>query len=166
MKNKISFALILGIIALAAIAFSSFDRTSVAFENAYIVEDEMGNSVTQFAPSSGAIVKSWALDTITNAEKDTLILGELLVSPYQHSYQIRMANISGTRSIKFYLEQTSATASGRWMVVDSAITSGAAINNYLIRNANTFGNRHRIIVTGTGTQLVSYKVDGWLKKTN
>ena len=167
MKNKIQFLLAACLLAIAAVfTFSAFDRTPVPFEDIYTIEDESGNVTTAAAPSSNAIVKSWVVDTITNAENDTLLLGEILASAYQYAYQIRMANISGTRSIKFYLEQTSATGSSRWMTVDSAITSGAVINNYLMRNANTWGNRHRIIIDGTGTQSISYKIDGWLKRTN
>lgn len=152
----------IGLLLVFAVgAFVAFDKPYTDFQTS-VVED----GVASFAPSSGAVVKSWTLDTITNAENDTLTLGEVLASPYQYSYQIRLANISGTRSIKFYLEQTSGTGSTRWMKVDSAVTSGSTINDYLMKNAETWGNKHRIIVDGTGTQSVSYKVDGWLKKTN
>jgi len=167
MKNKLQYILAVCLFAIAAaFTFSAFDRTPVPFEDIYTIEDEAGNVSAAAAPSSNAIVKSWAVDTITNAENDTLSLGEVLASAYQYSYQVRLINLSGTRSIKFYLEQTSATGSSRWMTVDSAITSGAVINNYLMRDANTWGNRHRIIIDGTGTQSISYKVDGWLKRTN
>lgn len=165
MKYKSSFIWAACFICLAT-AFFAFDKPYTDFQTRTTVYDESDNITTVFAPTSGAIIKSWTLDTITNAENDTLLLNEILASPYQYSYQVRMANISGTRSIKFYLEQTSATGSTRWMKVDSLTTSGAVINDYLMRGANTYGNKHRIIVDGTGTEVVSYKVDGWLKKTN
>lgn len=150
----------------AFMAFLAFEKPYTDFQTSVVSIDEAGDISTVFAPSTGAVAKSWTLDTITNAENDTLSLGEILASPYQYSYQVRLANVSGTRSIKFYLEQTSATGSTRWMKVDSLTTSGAVINDYLMKSAETWGNKHRIIVDGTGTQVVSYKVDGWLKKTN
>ena len=149
------------LLAFAVGAFVAFDKPYTSFETS-VLED----GVASFAPSSGAVVKSWTADTITNAESDTLTLGEVLASPYQYSYQIRLGNISGTRSIKFYLEQTSGTGSTRWMKVDSSVTSGSTINDYLMKGANTWGNKHRIVIIGAGTEVVTYKVDGWLKKTN
>jgi len=158
---------IIGLLLVCAfMAFLAFDKPHTDFNTSMVVSDGAGNTSLGYAPSTGAVVKSWTLDTITNAEKDTLTLGEVLASPYQYSYQVRLANISGTRSIKFYLEQTSGTGSTRWMKVDSLTTSGAVINDYLMKGADTWGNKHRILVHGSGTEVVSYKVDGWLKKTN
>lgn len=143
------------------VAFS-FDRAPVPVEI-----DENGVAYyDQGAGNSGAIYKPWTKDTITNAGSDVLTLPNVLSSPYQYAFQIRMTNISGTRNVKFYLEQTAATGSTRWMKVDSAITSGSAINDYLMRGANTYGNKLRISVVGSGTQSTAYQVDGLLKKTN
>jgi len=143
------------LLALAVFAFLAFKAP----------ETEQ-SSDSEFAPvTSGAVLKSWSLDTITNAELDTLNLSEILASPYQYAYQIKLANISGTRNVKFYLDQTCAKGT-RYMTVDSAITSGTTVNYYLMKGANTWGYRHRIRVVGAGTQSTSYLVDGLLKKTN
>ena len=159
MKNALWLLFILAIAGIAATYNPDAKTIDV------VTETESGY-VVDYAPTGMTIAKTWSLDTITNAENDTLLLNYILASPYQYSYQIKLANISGTRGIKFYLEQTNATGSTRWMAVDSAVTSGSTINAYLMEGANTWGNKHRIIVDGSGTQVVSYHVDGWLKKTN
>lgn len=152
-------------VILAAVGIAAYKPNIQTVQTA--IESESGNGIAfEYAPASGAIAKVWTLDTITNAENDTLTLNYILASPYSYSYQIKLANISGTRDIKFYLEQTNATGSTRWMKVDSAVTTGSTVNAYLMEGANTWGNKHRIIVDGTGTQVVSYHADGWLKKTN
>ncbi len=161
--RKIDFLFALAFLAFAGMAAYS---PSIPMET-IAVESETGNGLSyEYAPVTGVIAKPYTKDTITNAANDTLSLNYILASPYQYSYQIRLTNISGTRSIKFYLEQISATGSTRWMKVDSAITSGSTINDYLMKGANTWGNKHRIIVDGAGTQSTAYQVDAWLKKSN
>lgn len=155
MKNT-SFAAVCALFVAMIAAFAFTPKTAPA---------EIVDGV-EYYQSSGAVVKAFTKDTITNAANDTLNLNFILASPYQYAAQVRMTNISGTRNVKFYLQQTAATGSNRWMTVDSAITSGSTINDYLMRGANTWGNKYRIIVDGTGTQSTAYQVDAYFKKTN
>lgn len=162
MKNKfLPLALVAFVGIMAAFAFNRSEwRVAEVEDGVEYLES------AQAAASSGAVYKAWTKDTITNAANDTLTLGYILSSPYQYAFQIRMTNISGTRAVKFYLEQTAATGSTRYMKVDSAITSGTTVNDYLMKGQNVWGNKYRIIVDGSGTQSTAYQVDGLLKKTN
>lgn len=147
-------------------AFSAFDKPESTEFSPVVAYDETGAKDISYAGTSGAVLKSWAKDTITNAANDTLTFPGVLASPYQYCYQVRLTNISGTRSIKFYLEQVSASTSTRWMKVDSMVTSGSTINDYLMKGANTWGIKNRVIVDGAGTQSTAYQLDAIMKKTN
>lgn len=162
MKNKLFLAAF--ILFAAAITAMSFNRSSTRVAEVVDGVDYLEDAA--LAGESGAIPKPWRKDTITNANNDTLSLNYILASPYQYCYQIQLTNISGTRNIKFYLEETAATGSSRWMKVDSAITSGSTVNVYRMRGAQVYGNKQRVIVDGTGTQSTAYQVDAWLKRSN
>lgn len=165
MKYKFLFlasALFLGVTAI----FSAFDKPEATRFDQVAQYGEDGSLTHAFAPSYGVVTKAWAKDTITNAANDTLNLPGVLASPYQYGYQVRITNISGTRNVKFYLEQVSHATSTRWMKVDSMVTSGSTVNDYHMKAANTYGIKHRVIVDGTGTQSTAYQLEALLKKTN
>lgn len=105
-------------------------------------------------------------DTITNANNDTLIVAPTVASAHQYAFQVQTIRLSGTQNIKFVLEQQVAISGGRWMRVDSTTATGVTGTNYwLMKNANTWGQKYRIIADGTGTQSTAYQVDGLLKPT-
>jgi len=161
MKNK--FLFFFGALALLMTGLFAFDGG----ESARPVEvfDGVEYFSDQTPAGSGAIYWPQPERTITNAGKDTLTLPYILASPYQYCFQIAMSNTSGTRNVKFYLEQTAATGSTRYMKVDSAITTGS-VPSYMMRGTNVYGNKFRVLAIGAGTQVTKYRIDGLLKKTN
>lgn len=165
MKNIVKylpFALLCAVL-IAAFAFKNTSRSAV------VTEDENGVQHFDADPAFWAPValyKTWTLDTLTNAETITLSLSSILESAYQYSVQAYVpASISGTKSIKFVVDQTNATGSTVWMPVDSVTATGAG-TVFLIKNANVWGNKHRIRCVGSGTQSTPFQVTALYKRTN
>ena len=115
-------------------------------------------------PPARLLVKTWALDTITNAANDTLTLPWTLQSRYTGALQITRTNISGTTNIAVSIQASVTSSSGTdatWVTV--ATTSATTATAELLTLAETYGQRYRIIVDGTGTQSSSYRLS-WLSK--
>jgi len=161
MKNYKTWGFAL-LVAVIGIAFAFTKTAAPKMETVYMV-DESGVESTTALPSS-TVMKAFRRDTIINALNDTLPFTPILASAYQYCFQIAMTNISGTRNVRIYLEQTAVTGSNRFMKVDSAITT-LGVPNYMMRGQNVWGNRYRIIVDGTGTQSTAYQIDAIVKRT-
>lgn len=127
-------------------------------------EAESHTAKTELAPSPRVLQKTWDLDTISNANNDTLTLPWTLQSRYTGALQITRTSISGTANVAVSI-QTSVTSSTStdvtWVTV--ATTSGTGATNELLTLAETYGQRYRIIVDGTGTQSTSYRLS-WMSK--
>ena len=104
------------------------------------------------------------LDTITNTESDTINLGVNLLSNYAYNYIISRTQLSGTANTTVKLQESNELTGSVWYDVATASGTGATVG--IIQGANTYGVRHRILITGTGTQSLSYKLTARLKKTN
>ena len=179
MKNIVEY-LPFALLCAVLIAAFAFKNTNASRADVVTIEDENGNAFAEdqygvqydasdpdfWAPA--AIYKTWTLDTITNTEKDTLALSSILESAYQYSIQARVLRISGTKNVKFVLDQTNATGSTVWMPIDSvsAASPDTLKTVFLMKGANVWGNKHRIRVVGTGTQSTSYQVTALYKRTN
>lgn len=104
------------------------------------------------------------LDTITNTEADTINLGVNLLSNYTYNYIISRTQLSGTANTTVKLQESNELTGSVWYDVATASGTGATVG--IIQGANTYGVRHRILITGTGTQSLSYKLTARLKKNN
>jgi hypothetical protein len=122
----------------------------------------------EFNASAGVIhTYAWPLDTLANATKDTLTFpgSWLLLSNFATSYHVTRTNISGTTNVKVYVQASGLrTGATDWATIDSTSSTGAT--TAVIMLPNTYGQRHRIIVSGSGTQSTSYTVSSVLKRTN
>lgn len=119
---------------------------------------------TNFAPVPSLLSKTWAKDTITNAANDTLTLPWTLQSRYTGALQITRTSISGTINLSVVIQASVTGASSAdvtWVTV--ATSSGTGATNEILTLAETYGQRYRIIVDGTGTQSSSYRLS-WLSK--
>ena len=89
------------------------------------------------------------LDTITNTEADTA-----------------RTSLSGTANTTMVLQESNVSTGGAatWYTVATASGTGATVTT--ISAANLYGRRHRLILTGTGTQSTSYGITATLKKVN
>ena len=155
MRNYISGACLLFIVGLLFFAgkpdiLSNADAVSI--ENA-----------EAWAPSK-LLPYTWPLDTISNAANDTLTVPWVLQSRYTGALQITRTNISGTTNLSVVI-QTSVTGASSsdatWVTV--ATSAGTGATTELLTLAETYGQRHRIIVDGSGTQSSSYRLS-WLSK--
>lgn len=118
----------------------------------------------QYAPAPSLLTKTWALDTISNAANDTLTLPWAMQSRYTGALQLTRTNISGTTNLAVSVQTSVASSSSvdpTWITV--ATSSGTGATNELITISETYGQRYRIIIDGTGTQSSSYRVS-WLGK--
>lgn len=155
MRNYIFGACLLFVVGLL-----SFAGKPDYLTNADAVEVETGKA---FAPAK-LLSYTFTKDTITNAANDTLTVPWVLQSRYTGALQITRTSISGTANIAVSI-QTSVTSSSStdvtWVTV--ATTSATTATAELLTLAETYGQRYRIIVDGTGTQSTSYRLS-WLSK--
>lgn len=156
------------LIAFAALFTAlAFDRPA---SQTYVFEDENG-AVTEnyFAPPK-AYQKVFTHDTITNTEKDTLVVPWIMASPYQYSFQFKVAKISGTanNAFKAVLDQANTTSSTYWMAIDSFTRTGADSlrRDWLLKSTNTYGARLRLRLIGAGTAATKYDVSVNIKPPN
>lgn len=105
-----------------------------------------------------AFLQSVAVDTITNAEKDTIAIGATFLTNYQLNVSAVRTSISGTHNVKLYLDESgTSTGNTDWRVIDSTSATTATVG--VIRQSTMYARRFRIRVSGTGTQSSKYKID-------
>lgn len=124
---------------------------------------EAGQRAEQFA-APNVLPKTWTLDTIANAANDTLTVPFTLQSRYTGALQITRTNISGTTNLAVSIQASVVGATSTdvtWVTV--ATTAATTATAELLTLAETYGQRYRIIVDGTGTQSSSYRLS-WLSK--
>lgn len=158
MKHYIFFALLAFFAAGLAISWKA-PAAADAPEVVYVGEDG-----AQYEPTASGIVRyTFTLDTITDAENDTLSFPYNVFSSYSSLYQITRTNISGTTNVAVTLQQ-SAVTSGNTDWVTVATTSATTATNEALTLNPTYGVRYRLIVDGSGTQNTSYRITAVLKK--
>jgi hypothetical protein len=114
--------------------------------------------------ASNLLTKTWALDTITNAANDTLLMPWTMQNRYTGALQITRTNISGTTNLAITVQTNVASTSSTdatWITVLTSSGTGATAE--LLTLEETYGQQYRIIVDGTGTQSSSYRLS-WLGK--
>jgi len=133
-----------------------------------------------FAPVGTTYMYTWATDTITNTENDTLYLPYRVI-PYlsdrQGCYSLKRTSISGTASTTAKLEQSpypytgSTPPTAGWTSVLNSAGAAAATAaadtvtaNVVFYIPNSYGMTYRYIVDGSGTQSTSYVLRAVLKK--
>lgn len=166
MKHKILF-LIFGLIGLFAVG-SAFDSPNAP---------DAAQSEAAFAVGDNNSYH-FRLDTITNAEIDTIPLGKpnannIVASPvnfmslFTYDIAILRTSISGTHNVKVYLDRSLTSASGTaldWFTIDS--TSATTATPAIMRSTDATGAKYRLRIKGTGTQSSSYRIWSLWKKKN
>ena len=112
------------------------------------------------------------LDTITNTEADTILVGPsastyyTFNSNFAYIYVLARTSLSGTANTTMVLQESNVSTGGAatWYTVSTASGTGATVTS--VPAANFYGRRHRLILTGTGTQSTSYGITATLKKVN
>lgn len=165
MKLKFKIMGFAVLIATCAALFSAFNATDEAVK---VIEQPDGVLTVKFDPKGreDVIAKVFTHDTITTTQKDTLNLGYILASPYQYSYQLKIAKISGTPSLKVVLDTRNSLSNTDWMAIDSISAAGADSTKtyFILTGANTYGLQHRLRIVGT-TGVNQYDFTALLKKT-
>lgn len=112
------------------------------------------------------------LDTITNTEADTILVGPsastyyTFNSNFAYIYVLARTSLSGTANTTMVLQESNVSTGGAatWYTVSTASGTGATVTS--VSASNIYGRRHRLILTGTGTQSTSYGITATLKKVN
>lgn len=124
----------------------------------------MSASVERNAAPAVSTIRKTTIDTITNAEKDTLAVAGTLLSPYYYNIQGFRTSLSGTHNVKVYLDQSAVTSGDTdWIAVDSTSTTTATL--FALRGT-AYGIRYRIRMSGTGSQSSRYGVTYVFKPLN
>ncbi len=189
MKNRFLYmllgaALFVGLASTFAFNFASnpdpVEASAAPTETENVGTAEYSATETMLAKSPGDYAKfDYRKDTITNAAKDTLFVGNrtstawnTVASPtnflslYTYDIAIVRASLSGTHNVKVYLDK-SCTASGTstdWQLIDS--TSATTATTATIRGTDATGARYRLRISGTGTQSSTYQIWSIWKRKN
>ncbi len=149
MKSKI-FLVALAVLG-SVLLLSSFDKTN---------EEEAAGKVTTLLITQ---------DTLTNAEKDTILINSNIASLFTYCAQPVITQLSGTANVKVYLDQ-SCLSSGNtdWFTIDSTATLTNAAPRGILDGTDLLGYRYRLRFSGaTGsTQSTVYNCTLRLKKKN
>jgi hypothetical protein len=116
------------------------------------------------APAPKLLQYTWTLDTLSNANNDTITVPWVIQSRYTGALQITRTSISGTANVAVSIQASVTNSSSTdvtWVTV--ATTTATTATAELLTLAETYGQRYRIIVDGTGTQSTSYRLS-WLGK--
>ncbi len=173
------------ILAAAALAFkpssavsldesglTSTDNVLAQFKEADGVRTVFADGSEYFAGNDRTFYEyTWALDTLSNANNDTLTLPSSLAisvmySDFEYQYSIVRTSISGTANVALKIEQSNYpnnTAPGNtaWASLATGSGTGATVE-YLTGDCTAM--RLRYIVDGTGTQSTSYRLRAIFKK--
>lgn len=178
MKFKYLYAALAAFVLFAAIGLTAFksekaDKTFALNDGTVRTEHADGAVSNQYpdgsfdylAPGSIFYEKTWALDTITDAENDTLVTTgamNVMYSDFEHNYSIIRTNISGTTALTLKVEQTNYTSGNTfWSTLASGSATTATPETIAGDNSAV---RLRFIVDGSGTQSSSYRLRLVLKK--
>lgn len=141
------------IVFAALIAAAAWNRPS---GNTYVVTDENGvRHEYDFAPPKPEQLVI-ARDTISAATSTVVNIPWILASPYQYQYYVRLRKIGVTPNVKVVLQEANNSGAAFWVPVDSFSCSGAdsVKVNFLLRGSVTYGAKHRLRFTKTGTGAV------------
>lgn len=110
---------------------------------------------------------SWA-DTITNAANDTIVVSASFANLWTYNYVLDATQASGTTAIIAILQESNYAAGGSWYEVGRdtlAGTSQGRINTVDIAT-HILGQKHRVILDGSGTQVSPYALTLVAKRAN
>jgi hypothetical protein len=107
-------------------------------------------------------------DTLTDTEADTLYLPVNLLSNWTYNYSIVKTELTGTLAVDLALQESArATGTTDWITIASTSAAQDTLEApATLQGANVYGVRHRLILTGSGTQTALYNIQAVLKKTN
>lgn len=137
-------------------------------EHSYLLQDADGITHEYFFAPPKPDQKVFPRDTISAATSTTVSVPWILASPYQYQYYVRLRKIGVTPNVKVVLQEANSTGSTLWFPIDSFSCSGAdsVKVNFLLRGATTYGARHRLLFTKTGTGAVQRDIILNIKPTN
>jgi len=101
---------------------------------------------------------------IVNTEADTVALALSLDKVnYRYNYVLTRTTGTGTLNIAAVLQESNeTTGTTNWYTIGTFTGTGAGVVN--LSGAQTYGVRHRIILTGTGTQSSTYRLTARLTR--
>lgn len=109
--------------------------------------------------------KTFAADTITNGESDTIRLSSVISDVqwlYTYSWHVSRTNLSGTTNVALKVEETTdPTGATGWVTVNTGAGTGATAER--MTGTELLGRQQRLVATGTGTQSTRYVVGVCLK---
>lgn len=113
-------------------------------------------------PAAYEMYRQSAADTITNTEADTITLTPNLFSYWKYNYTVLGTQLSGTIDFDVTVQESNTTSGSEWytLATDSLATSAGTLQ----LTGNVAGLRHRVIITGVGTQSSTYQFRATLKK--
>lgn len=141
---------------------SDLTRTNWNEDGAYAAEPNAVGTIYRY---------NWtnlAGDTLTDTEADTLTLPVNLLSNWQYNYSIVKTELTGTLDVDVALQESArTTGTTDWITIASTTAAQDTLEApCALQGTAVYGVRHRLILTGSGTQTALYNIQAVLKKTN
>ena len=116
-------------------------------------------------PASNVYRYEFPAGTITNASADTITIPSQFLDAWVPVVFFESTQTSGTQNISITFQESSkliGSAASDWQSIGSAVTTSGSTAKTVFRYASATtpvmsGLRARIIITGTGTQVCTYK---------
>ena len=132
----------------------------------FVLMSTVAPSVVKYATSTEkAQVVSWVLDTITDAENDTLLMNRVQSSNWYGELQVDGRQISGTQLLAVIVQGSAFPSpdSDQWDEVTRDTVNGS-LEQVTIDLGQMGRVNYRVIIDGAGTQSSEYEAVLNLKK--
>lgn len=111
----------------------------------------------------GYFIPAGTTDTITNTESDTITISSNLLSAWSYNWTVQMSQLSGTSNISITVQESASKNGTDWITIGTDSITGTSGTKRIV-GALVYGQRQRIIITGTGSQSTRYTVYTVYKK--
>jgi hypothetical protein len=148
---------IISILAFAVFAFLAFVAATPP------TQKDTGEENTWSFTERSPYRFSPALDTITNTEVDTLVIGGGVGTNFLTNYEgavfATLTNVSGTTNVAIVVDEGYVHTDGttRWVLGKDTL-SGTGVGTRVVEIGTMVGTKYRLRLTGTGTQNTTYRV--------
>lgn len=168
MLNKNKVVLITGMFVLLMSALYSFGplRSPVSDDVIHLATTaEINSDAIEGFVSAGGAYRYRLIDTITNAELDTITLPVNFISLYTGLATVERTNLSGTTNVSVFLDESNFTSgTNNWYTINTVAGTGATVA--IASQTELAGIRYRIRIVGSGTQSTRYVFNFTAKKKN
>ena len=154
MKKTLNYVSFAALAIAVLLAFMAASPMQVDLANTFDLFDYSERSPYRFSP---------AVDTITNTEADTILIGPGVGTNFLTNYEgalfATITNVSGTTNVAIVVDEGYVHTDGttRWVLGKDTL-SGTGAGTRVVEIGSMVGTKYRVRITGTGTQSTQYRL--------